>query len=146
MLQSKPVCTPMSITTNLTLSKGTPMADPTLNRMVVGSLQYLTLTRPYISFAVNWVCQFMHSPTEDHWQTVKWILRFLKHTSNFGLLLQPTSTTRLQTFLDANRSGCTDDRRSTGGYAIFIGSNLISGHLASNELWLGHLLNLNTKL
>lgn len=68
MLQSKPVCTPMSIATNLTLSKGTPMADPTLYQMVVGSLQYLTLTRPGISFAV---CQFMHSPAKDHWQTVK---------------------------------------------------------------------------
>lgn len=71
------------------------MADPTLYQMVVGSLQYLTLTRPDISFAV---CQFMHSPAKDHWQTVKWILRYLKHTSNFGLLLQPTSTTRLQAF------------------------------------------------
>lgn len=74
MSHSKPVQTPISTTAKLTVKSGTPMSDPSLYRQIVGSLQYLTLTRPDISFAVNKVCQYMHSPTEEHWQIVKRIL------------------------------------------------------------------------
>lgn len=68
----------------------------------------------------------MHSPTEEHWQIVKRILRYLQHTSTYGLFIQQPSLTHLQAFSDADWAGCMDDRKSTGGYAIYLGSNLIS--------------------
>ncbi|GKG15781.1 uncharacterized mitochondrial protein-like protein, partial [Tanacetum coccineum] len=73
-------------------------------------LQYVTLSRPDTVFAVNKVCQYMHAPTENHWSAVKWILRYLH-----GMVEH-----------DADWVGDSDDRRSTGGFAIYLGSNLIS--------------------
>lgn len=67
---------------------------------MVGSLQHLFLTRPDIAFAVNKVCQFMSSPTTDHWSAVKRILRYLKHTLNYyGLLLNRDSSFNIQAFI-----------------------------------------------
>ena len=103
--------------------------DPSLYRSVVGALQYATLTRFEISFAVNKVFQFMASPMDSHWEVVKRILRYLKGTLSHGLLLQPASTVKplaFYAFCDANWASDVDDRCSTSGAAIFLGPNLIS--------------------
>ena len=92
---------------------------------MVGALQYLTITRPDISFAVNQVCQFMHQPTTIHWSAVKRILRYLKTTNTHGLYYRPGSLT-LTAFSDADYAGNPDDRHSIGGYCIFLGHNPIS--------------------
>jgi hypothetical protein len=126
MLEAKPITSPMSSSTVLSAFIGDPMEDPSLYRSTVGSLQYLSLTRPDLGFAVNRVCQFMHRPTTLHWQAVKRILRYLKHTVSHGLLLHHTKSTSLQAYSDADWAGCPDDCRSTGAYCIFLGSNLIS--------------------
>lgn len=68
----------------------------------------------------------MQSPTEDHWIAVKRILLYLKHTLTYGLLLQPLTRMQLHGFTDADWAGCSDDRKSTNGYGIFLGSNLLS--------------------
>lgn len=78
----------------------------------------------------------MHAPTQFHWAAVKRILRYLRGTVNCGLLIRQASSLALQAFSDATSSlvafsdadwaGCPDDRRSTGGFAIYLGSNLIS--------------------
>jgi hypothetical protein len=77
MDKSKSVDTPLSPSEKLSLLDGDPLceADATKYRSVVGALQYLTLTRPDICFAVNKVCQFLHAPTTVHWSAVKRILR-----------------------------------------------------------------------
>ncbi|CAM8890666.1 unnamed protein product [Rhodiola kirilowii] len=93
---------------------------------MVGGLLYLTLTRPDISFAVNKVCQYVSKPTDDHWEAVKRILRYVKGTIDTCLKFRRSSLTRLSIFTDADWAGCSDDRRSTGGFAIFLGPNLIS--------------------
>jgi hypothetical protein len=93
---------------------------------MVGSLQYLSLTRPDLAFVVNNVCQFMHKPSKFHWQVVKRILRYLKHKITHGLLLTLSHVYTLEAFSDADWTGCPDDRKSTGGYCVFLGSNLIS--------------------
>lgn len=74
MDEATPVPTPAHSQSRLTMH-GDPFPDPTLYRQVVGSLQYATITRPDITFVVNRVCQYMHSPTIIHWQSVKQILR-----------------------------------------------------------------------
>jgi histone deacetylase 1/2 len=95
-------------------------------RSLVGGLQYLTLTRPDISFAVNKVCQFLAAPTTAHYEAVKRILRYVKGTVSTGLFLQKSPSTLLNIYTDADWAGCPDDRRSTGGFAIFLGPNLVS--------------------
>ncbi|XP_042955114.1 uncharacterized mitochondrial protein AtMg00810-like [Carya illinoinensis] len=100
--------------------------DVTLFRSIVGALQYLSLTRPDISFSVNKVCQFMYSPKLPHWSAVKRILRYLKGTINYGVHFSSQSPFILQAYSDADWAGCPDDRRSTGGFCTFLGTYLIS--------------------
>ena len=100
--------------------------DATQYRSVVGVLQYLTLTRPDISFSVNKVCQFLYAPTTVHWDAVKRILRYIKHTTKLGLKIGKTTSLMVSGFSDADWAGSLDDRRSIGGFAIFLGSNLVS--------------------
>ncbi|KAK1434088.1 hypothetical protein QVD17_11006 [Tagetes erecta] len=134
---AKPVPSPMSTSNPLSLHDSPAFSDPVKYRQMVGALQYVTLSRPDVSFAVNKVCQFMHAPTENHWSAVKRILRYLLGTSNHGLLIKRASGSTLhaftdahwqdiQAYSDADWAGCPDDRRSTGGFAIYLGSNLIS--------------------
>jgi hypothetical protein len=126
MVAAKPVSSPMSTATSLSAFEGASFEDPTLYRSTVGALQYLCITRPDISFTVNKLSQFLQKPTVLHWQSVKRLLRYLKQTIHFGLQIQRSSSTVLQAFTDADWAGSRDDRRSTGGYCIFLGQNLIS--------------------
>jgi histone deacetylase 1/2 len=120
--------TPLSSTEKLSLTEGSPLGpdDSTQYRSIVGALQYLTLKRPDISFSVNKVCQYLHAPTTAHWTATKRILRYVQGTIQVGLTFQKSSSSLLSAFLDADSAGCLDDRRSTGGFAIFFGPNLVS--------------------
>jgi histone deacetylase 1/2 len=114
----------------LSLHEGTPLGsdDSTQYRSIVGALQYLTLTRPDLAFSVNKVCQYLHASTTAHWTAVKSILRYVKDTSGLGITFRRSPSTLLSAFSDADWAGCLDDRCSTGGFAIFIGPNLVSWH------------------
>ncbi|GMP58573.1 hypothetical protein CsSME_00022191 [Camellia sinensis var. sinensis] len=68
----------------------------------------------------------MHQPMDEHWQAVKRILRYLAATPTHGLLIEQSSNCQLQAFSDADWEGSLNDRKSTGGYAIYLGPNLIS--------------------
>jgi len=85
------------------------MEDATIYCNTVGSLQYLSLTRPDLAFAVNRVCQFMHKPSKLPWQAVKRILRYLKNTISHGLLLTCSRVSILEAFSDADWARCPDD-------------------------------------
>lgn len=128
MENCKPVNTPLSPSEKLSAYDGELLgaSDSTRYRSIVGALQYLTLTRPDISFAVNKVCQYLHKPTTLHWTVVKRILRYLRNTVGIGLKIQRSLSMLVSAFSDADWAGCSDDRRSTGGFAVFLGSNLIS--------------------
>src|SRR6185312_6218329 len=104
MINCKLASTPMSTTEKLSVYDGTPLGpeDATRYRSVVGALQYLTLTRPDISFAMNKVCQYLHAPTSAHWTAVKRILRYLKGTCDVGLSLQNMNIFLLSAFSDAD--------------------------------------------
>ncbi|KAA0045445.1 putative mitochondrial protein [Cucumis melo var. makuwa] len=99
MTSAKSCITPMSTSLDL-YTIAPPFNDPSLYRRLVGSLQYLTFTRPGIAFSINRVSQFMHKPTVIHFSAVKCILRYLR--------------------------GETSDRHSTSGFIAFLGSNPIS--------------------
>jgi hypothetical protein len=79
-----------------------------------------------LAFSVNKVCQYLHAPTTLHLVAVKRILRFVKGTINLGLRIVKNPSMVVSGFSDADWAGCLDDRRSTGGFAVFLGTNLIS--------------------
>ncbi|KAH9716339.1 retrovirus-related pol polyprotein from transposon RE2 [Citrus sinensis] len=128
------VLTPLPTnSSSLTITSGTPLSDPSQVRAVVGSLQYLSLTPPDISFAVNKMAQFMHQPTDEHWVLVKRILRYLCGTLDKGLLLHHESSLSLHgfsdalhAFSDADWAGNKDDYSSTSAYLVYLRRNLIS--------------------
>jgi hypothetical protein len=128
MMLCKPCATPMLASEKLIIRRGTPLGqkEATHYRSIVGALQYLTLTRLDISFTVNKVYQYLHAPPEHHWTTVKRILRYLKSCTKLGLKISKTNSLLVSAFSVVDWAGCLDDIRSTGGFAIFLGSNLIS--------------------
>ena len=108
-------------------AEGTPVTDPTAYRSLAGALQYLTFTRPDITYAVQQICLHMHDPREPHLTALKRILRYLRGTVDFSLQLHwRSSSTELIVYTVADWAGCPDTRRSTSGYAIFLGDNLVS--------------------
>ncbi|XP_030502842.2 uncharacterized mitochondrial protein AtMg00810-like [Cannabis sativa] len=104
---------------------GDPVPDPHLYRSLIGALQYAVITRPEIAYVVNKVSQFMHNPLEPHFKVVKKILRYLKGTIDHELRLKTCSKLVLTGFCDADWASDPDDRRSTSGFCIFLGSNLV---------------------
>jgi hypothetical protein len=112
----------------LSMQDGEPFGpeDVTKYQSMVGALQFLTLTQPNISFSINKVCQFLHSPTTTHLTAVKWILWFLKHTIHFGLHIHRSPSTMVSAFFDVDWARCSDDRKSTGDFAVFLRLNMIS--------------------
>lgn len=126
MFDCKGVQTPLSTSVTLSLNDGTPSTDANQYRQVLGKLQYLSFTRPDISFAVNKLSQFMHSPSTTHWQAVKPVIRYLKHTKLYGLLLRRSFTPELHIYSDADWAGDIHDRTSTSGYVLYLGRNPIS--------------------
>nr|GEX71717.1 ribonuclease H-like domain-containing protein [Tanacetum cinerariifolium] len=94
---------------------GTPIVDPTLYWSLAGSLQYLTFTRPDITYAVQHVCLYMHDLREPHFSALKRILRYVQGTLDYGLQLFSSTTNSLIAYLDADWVGCPTTRRSTSG-------------------------------
>ncbi len=123
---AKDVTTPLSTLVSLKLADGSSSVDSTEYRKVIGALQYLSLTRPDISFAVNKLSQFMHSPTQTHWTATKRLLRYLKNTIFHGINIRKTSSPALTCFSNADWAGSLDDRKSTSAYLLFLGHTPIS--------------------
>jgi hypothetical protein len=105
---------------------GNPMADATHFRGLAGALQYLTFTRLDITYAVQQVCLFIHDPREPHLALIKRILRYVKGNLDHGLWVHRSPSADLVAYFDADWAGCPETRRSTSGYVIFLGNNLIS--------------------
>jgi hypothetical protein len=125
MLDSKPAKSPSCPNTRLSLHKGDPLPDPHGYRSLVGALHYLTFTRPDISFSVHQVCQYMAAPTTTHLAAAKRILRYLRGTLHHGIAFTP-GPLQLSAYTDADWAGDPDDRRSTSGYLVYLGSNPIT--------------------
>ena len=104
MEKCKPVTSPMSSTEKLSANEGQLLAeeDMTRFRCAVGALQYLTMTRPDIAFAVNKVCQYLHAPTMSHWSAVKRIMRYLWFTMDLAMKIRKSPSTLVSAFSDAD--------------------------------------------
>lgn len=95
--------------------EGDPLPDPTMFRQLVRSLNYLTITRPNISFAIQQVSQFIQAPRHLHLAIVHRIIRYLIGSPSRGLFFPTSSPICLVAFSDANCAGCPDTRRSITG-------------------------------
>jgi len=125
MADCKPVSTPVDCNPKLS-ADGVPVQDATDFRSLAGALQYLTFTRPDIAYAVQQICLYMHDPREPHLTALKRILRYIRGTLHMGLVLRPSSSAELVVYSDADWAGCLETRKSTSGFAVFLGDNLVS--------------------
>ncbi|XP_062208995.1 uncharacterized mitochondrial protein AtMg00810-like [Phragmites australis] len=126
MTNCKPAATPIDTKAKLSSTAGSAVHDPSEYRSITGALQYLTITRPDIAYAVQQACLHMHDPRECHLALVKRILRYVHGTTNLGLHLRATTSPTITAYSNADWAGCPDTRRSTSGYCIFFGDVLVS--------------------
>ena len=126
MKECRPATTPVDTRAKLSADAGAPVDDASDYRSLVGGLQYLTMTRPDLSYAVQQACLHMHAPRAHHLAMVKRVLRYVRGTAAFGLQLHRSPSLDLVGYSDADWAGCPDTRRSTSGYAVFLGDSLIS--------------------
>ena len=98
--------------------------EETVNReqyqRLVGKLIYLTHTRPYISYAVSRVRQFLTDPSVDHMNAVHRILRYLKGDPGKGLFFKKIINRSVEVFTNADWARSQNDRKSTLGYCSFV--------------------------
>jgi hypothetical protein len=118
--------TPVDTRAKLSATAGALVSDLSDYHSIVDALQYLTLTRPDLSYAVQQVCLYRHAPREPHLALVKRILRYIKGTLDFGLHIGVFGPCSITAYSDADWAGCPDTRRSTSGFCVFLGDNLIS--------------------
>ncbi|GKC03677.1 retrovirus-related pol polyprotein from transposon TNT 1-94 [Tanacetum coccineum] len=100
--------------------------DPTHYRGMVGTLMYLTSSRPDLVYDVCMCARYQARPTEKHLHAVKRIFRYLRGTVNRGLWYSKDSAIALTAFADADHAGCQDTRRSTSGSMQLLGDRLVS--------------------
>lgn len=125
MTEAKRVHTPMRTGIQLLLDDGNLLDNPTFSRSIVRGLQYPTITRLDLMFAVNKVCQFMASSRNSYYITVKRILCYLKRTMDFGMEFKPSTRLSIITFVDAGWTPSNEDIRSTSRLCVFLGANVV---------------------
>ena len=106
--------------------EGGVKVDKTYHKQVVGSLMYLTATRPDMMFVVSLISRYMENPTELHLQAAKRVLRYLQGTTEFGIFYRKGGDDELVTYTDSDHAGDLDERKSTSGYVFLLSSGAIS--------------------
>ncbi|KAJ9542343.1 hypothetical protein OSB04_028849 [Centaurea solstitialis] len=126
MTDCSPIKTPMPTGNLLGPDLAGKPVDQKIYRSMIGSLLYLTATRPDIMFATCFCARFQANPKESHLAAVKRILRYLKGTPELGLWYPKDSSFELISFTDSDYGGCKLDRKSTSGSCQFLGDKLVS--------------------
>jgi hypothetical protein len=115
-----------NINLKLTSKEGNEFEDATKYKQLVGSLIYLTTTRPNISFVVGILSRFMQKPCEGHWSAAKRVLKYLKGTQDFGLKYSKVDDFNLIGYSDSDFDGDKENGVSTLGYLMSLGSTIVS--------------------
>ncbi|GJZ81323.1 retrovirus-related pol polyprotein from transposon TNT 1-94 [Tanacetum coccineum] len=126
MESSDPVDTPMVEKSKLDEDTQGKAVDPTHYRGMIGTLMYLTASRPDLTFVVCMCARYQAKPTEKHLHAVKRIFKYLRGTVNRGLWYPKDSSIALTAYADADHAGCQDTRRSTSGSMQLLGDRLVS--------------------
>eukprot|EP00253_Pinus_taeda_P003503 PITA_03503 len=123
----------------------TPLVDNTLYRQPVGSLLYLTHSRPHLSYAIGEVSRYMQEPHELHRNAAKRILQYVQGTITFGIHYAAGTALNILGFTDFDWAGDNIDRKSTSGYSLSLGSGPICGRASSRLLLLSLQLRSSTE-
>lgn len=126
MENSKEISTPMAQSTSFGSDERGKSMDLKYYRSAIGSLLYLTVSRPDILFAVSMCARYQSCAKESHLSAVKKIMRYLKGTIKVGLWYPRTESFDLVGYTDSDYVGCKLDRKSTSGGCQFLGSTLVS--------------------
>jgi hypothetical protein len=126
LLGTRPVETPMDPNVKLYVVQGELLPNPDQYRRLVGKLNYLTITRTDISFVVSLVSQFISAPRHPHWEAVLRIVKYLKLHPRRGLFYRSSGHLRIEAFTDSDWARGPSDRKSTTGYCVFLGGNLVN--------------------
>jgi hypothetical protein len=117
-----PTSTNVKISANLTSKQ----VNPTLYKSMIGSLLYLTASRPDIAFSFRVCARFQANPKESHLTAVKRIIRYVNATVNYGICFSRETNLVLAGYSDADWAGNADDRKSTSGGCFYVGTNLVA--------------------
>jgi hypothetical protein len=126
LTDSKTMSSLLETNVKLLATDGEPLSDATLYRQLVGSLIYLTITRPDIAYVVHLVSQFMSAPRSTHYATILHILSYVKGTMFHGLHFSSHSSLELWAYSDADWADDPTNRHSNTGYCFLLGTSLIS--------------------
>ncbi|XP_022860417.1 uncharacterized protein LOC111380966 [Olea europaea var. sylvestris] len=118
--------TPMSTSLKLGRDPSGKSVDPSLYRSMIGSLLYLTATRPDIAFSVGMCARFQADPKESHLSLIIRIIRYVSGTVDLGIFYSRDSNLDLAGYSDADWARNADDRKSTYGGCFYMGSNLVA--------------------
>ncbi|GJT43672.1 retrovirus-related pol polyprotein from transposon TNT 1-94 [Tanacetum coccineum] len=124
-----PVDTPMVKKSKLDEDKEGKAVDPSHYHGMIGTLLYLTASRPDLQFAICMCAWYQARPTEKHLHVIKRIFQYLRGTVNRGLWYPKDSSISLTAFADADHASCQDTRHSTSGCMQFLGDRLVSWSL-----------------
>jgi hypothetical protein len=106
MTDCKPCSTLVDTQAKLSATLGAPVTDPTAYQSLAGALQYLTFTRPDVTDTVQQICLHMHDPRESHLAALKRLLRYIRGTVDFGLVLHRSPSAELVVYTDTDWAGC----------------------------------------
>ncbi|XP_055822164.1 secreted RxLR effector protein 161-like [Solanum dulcamara] len=126
MIDAKPIDTPMGINLKFDAAGTDTTVNETMYRGIIGSLLYLTASRPDIVFSVGMCARFHACPKESHLKVAKRILRYLKKTKDLVLFYPSGDSFDLVGYADVDYAGFQVDRKNTSRMAYFLGSCLIS--------------------
>ena len=126
MSDSSPMKTPIPVHHKLDTDPSGKDVDAKLYRGMVGSLMYLTASRPDIMFATCLCARYQAKPKESHLLAVKRIFRYLRGTQDLGIWYPKNESFDLMGYSDADYAGCMTDRKSTSGGAHFLGDKLVT--------------------
>ena len=126
MMDYKAITTPMASNLKLLSNASLELVDATMYREMIGSLMYLTNTRPDIFFVVNTLSQFLTDPRNVHLIAGKHILRYLRGTVDYGLKYGASQKINLEGYVDSYWAGSSIDRKSTSRCYFSMGSSVIS--------------------
>ncbi|XP_075515740.1 putative mitochondrial protein AtMg00240 [Primulina tabacum] len=102
------------------------LVNPGEYQCLVGRLIYLTITRPDICYAVQFLSQFMHAPKASHLDAAIRVVKYIKKNPGQGILFQPSTSLSLTAYCDSDWAACPMSRRSVTGYCIKLGTSLLS--------------------
>ena len=120
------VRTPMSPNVKLIVDLLGKSVDPSLYRSMIGSLLYLTASRPDISHSVGVCARYQANPKQSHMTAFKRIIKYVKTTAEFGVWYSKDTSDVLVGYSDTDWAGNVDDRKSTSGGCFYVGNNLVS--------------------